>query len=197
MGEEEEGTVALPATGHAPEVPVLKEQVVEEVLARLARGEPVLRVARALELDPKTVRGWRRRGAYRPRRSRVRSSMLAPYQAWLQARAPEVDFNAAVLFRELRAQGYAGSAVHVSRTVRPWRLAARATPHPTVRFETPPGQQAQVDFGQRRVWIGDTSVPAHLFVFTLGYSRRLYPAAFPHERLDAVLEGRPGGHWAG
>lgn len=189
MGESDGGTVALLARGHAPEVPVLKEQMVEEVLARLARGEPVRTVARALDLDPKTVRGWRRRGAYRPRRPRVRSSILAPYEAWLRARAPEVDFNAAVLFRELRAQGYAGSAVHLSRAVRPWRLAARAELQATVRFETPPGQQAQVDFGQRRVWIGDTYVPAHLFVFTLGYSRRLYPTAFPPERLDAVLEG--------
>jgi len=115
MGEGDEGTVALPTTGHSSEAPVVKEQVVEEVLARLARGEPVLRVARAWDLDPKTVRAWRRRGAYRPRQPRRRSSILAPYQTWLQARAPEVDFNAAVLFRELRAQGYPGSAVQVSR----------------------------------------------------------------------------------
>jgi transposase len=188
MGEDDEGTVGLAATGHAPEAPVLKEQVVEEVLVRLRRGEPLLAVARALDLDAKTVRAWRRRGGYRPRQPRVRISILAPYQAWLQARAPEVDFNAAVLYRELRAQGYAGSAVHVRRAVRPGRLAARE-PHATMRFETPPGQQAQVDFGQRRVWIGDRYVPAHLFVCTLGYSRRLYPTAFPHERLDAVLQG--------
>ena len=58
-----------------------------------------------------------------------------------------------------------------------------------MRFETPPGQQAQVDFGQRRVWIGEQYVAAHLFVCTLGYSRRLYPTAFPNERLDAVLAG--------
>lgn len=189
MGEGEAGTVALPATGSSSEAAVLKEQVVEDVLARLARGEPVLRVARAWDLDPKTVRGWRRRGAYRPRQPRRRPSILAPYQTWLQARAPEVDFNAAVLFRELRVQGYAGSAVHVSRAVRPFRLAAHAEGQATVRFETRPGQQAQVDFGQRRVWIGDAYHAAHLFVFTLGYSRRLYPTAFAHERLDAVLQG--------
>jgi transposase len=189
MGDGKESAVALPARGPSPEVAVVKEQVVEDVLARLARGEPVLRVARAWDLDPKTVRAWRRRGGYRPRQSRRQRSILAPYQAWLQARAPEVEFNAAVLFRELRAQGYPGSAVQVSRAVRPLRLAAQAARPATVRFETPPGQQAQVDFGQRRVWIGDTYVPAHLFVFTLGYSRRLYPAAFPHERLDAVLQG--------
>src|SRR4051812_44385752 len=59
----------------------------------------------------------------------------------------------------------------------------------TVRFETAPGQQAQVDFGQRHVWIGEDYVAAHVFVCTLGFSRRLFPTAFPHERLDAVLQG--------
>jgi hypothetical protein len=58
-----------------------------------------------------------------------------------------------------------------------------------VRFETPPGQQAQVDFGQRLVWIADARVTAHVFVCTLGYSRRVYAEAFEHERLSAVLAG--------
>ncbi len=29
----------------------------------------------------------------------------------------------------------------------------------------------------------------HLFVFTLGYSRRVWVRAYPHERLTVVLEG--------
>src|SRR5262249_230921 len=57
----------------------------------------------------------------------------------------------------------------------------------TVRFETEPGEQAQVDLGQVRLWIGDVETTAHLFVFTLGYSRRLWARACPHERLDVVL----------
>ena len=58
-----------------------------------------------------------------------------------------------------------------------------------MRFETPPGQQAQVDFGQARAWIADEPVAAHLLVCTLGYSRRHYVEGFPHERLSAVLAG--------
>jgi hypothetical protein len=72
--------------------------------------------------------------------------------------------------------------------VQPSRAAA-AHGKATMRYETPPGQQAQVDFGQRQLWIGQTYATAHVFVFTLGYSRRMYPHAFPHERLDAVLDG--------
>ena len=93
-----------------------------------------------------------------------------------------------MLHRELVAQGFTGSPVIVRRFVQPLRAAARSAVA-TVRFETAPGQQAQVDFGQRHVWIGEQYVAAHVFVFTLGFSRRLYPTAFSHERLDAVLQG--------
>jgi len=41
---------------------VLTEQQAQEVLARVARGEPVLGIAQALEIDPKTVRAWRAEG---------------------------------------------------------------------------------------------------------------------------------------
>jgi transposase len=181
--------VASLATPESAETPVLKEAVVEEVLARLARGERVVAVARSYDIDPKTVRAWRARGRYVPRVRTPRPTQLDAYAAWLRARAPEVDFNAVVLQRELAAQGYAGSAMQVSRFVRPLRVAARVGAAATVRFETPPGQQAQVDFGQRKLWIGDGYVAAHVFVFTLGYSRRTYAWATPHERLTALLEG--------
>ena len=44
----------------------------------------------------------------------------------------------------------------------------------TVRFETPPGQQLQIDFGERRVEIAGADVKVFFFVATLGYSRRIY-----------------------
>jgi transposase len=189
MVEGEHVAVVSSVVSETPEMPVLKEAVVEEVLMRLGRGEPVLAVARAYDIDPKTVRAWRARGRYVPRVRTPRRTKLEPYAGWLRARAPEVGFNAAVLQRELVAQGYTGSAMQVSRFVRPLRVAARAEAAATMRFETPPGQQAQVDFGQRKLWIGDGYTAAHLFVFTLGYSRRTYAWATPHERLTALLEG--------
>ena len=170
-------------------VPVLKPEMVAELLARLGRGESVKGLALEYGVDRKTIRAWRARGGYIPRAPRPRTSILDAHAAWLTARAPEVDFNSSVLYRELVTHfDYDGSAQQVLRFVRPLRVAARA-PHATVRFETPPGQQAQVDFGQRHVWIDETAVVAHVFVCTLGFSRRVYPEAFPHERLSAVLAG--------
>lgn len=168
--------------------PMVKAQVVEELLGRLARGESVKRLALEYGVDRKTIRAWRDRARYRPRAPRSRVSILSPHAEWLTARAVEVEYNSAVLYRELVERGFTGSSQQVLRFVRPLRVAARQQPG-TLRFETAPGQQAQVDFGQRRVWIADQPVQAHVFVFTLGFSRRMYVQAFRHERLDAVLEG--------
>jgi hypothetical protein len=76
-------------------------------------------------------------------------------------------------------------------------LAAEALA--TVRFETPPGRQLQIDFGERWVAVGDEQVRVYLFVATLGYSRRVYAHAFRHERQSAWFEGLEGGfrHFGG
>ena len=182
------GSAALPVTTGSGAA-VLKEQQVQEIVGRLARGESVSAIAATLGIDRKTVRVWREHGGWHPRRAGPRPSILDRHADWLRARATEVAYNCAVLLRELRAKGYPGSLGQVHRFVRPLRVAARQAARATVRFETPPGQQAQVDFGQRRVWIGEREVAAHVFVCTLGYSRRLFAVAFPHERLDAVLAG--------
>lgn len=189
MEQESAGGVALPVTDPTGASPVLKREVVDEVLARLGRGEGIRALARSYGVEAKTIRAWRARGQYRPRTGRTGSVALAPFAAWLTVRAPEVAFNAAVLHRELAAQGFTGSAVIVRRFLQPLRAEARPSARATVRFETAPGQQAQVDFGQCRLWIGEEYVPAQLFVFVLGYSRRTIAFATPQARLSAFLAG--------
>ena len=65
----------------------------------------------------------------------------------------------------------------------------RAEARATLRFETPPGRQLQIDFGETRVSIGGESVRVYLFVATLGYSRRIFVQAFRHERQSAWFDG--------
>lgn len=49
-------------------------------------------------------------------------------------------------------------------------LVTPATSEPIARFETPPGQQMQVDWGTMR----HGKNPLHTFVAVLGFSRMLY-----------------------
>jgi len=167
---------------------MVREEVVREILARLERGERVKRIARELGADKKTVKRWRRLGGWRAQRRR-RRQQVEPFRDFLTRRGPEVGWNAAVLHRELTTLGFAGGYLQVQRWVKPLRDERRWAAVATVRFETAPGEQAQVDFGQTRLWIGERLETVHLFVFTLGYSRRCFAYAYPHERLPVLLDG--------
>jgi len=102
--------------------------------------------------------------------------------------------------QELAAElGISVSLRTVERAVAPLRRELAAEALATVRFETPPGKQVQIDFGERGVAIGGEVVRVHLFVATLGYSRRVYVQAFRHERQSAWFDGLEGafGHFGG
>jgi hypothetical protein len=51
----------------------------------------------------------------------------------------------------------------VRRFVRPLRTAEQAAERATVRFETPPGQQSQIDWGQARIYFRSRPITLHVF----------------------------------
>jgi transposase len=150
------------------------------------RGVPKREIARQLDLDPKTVRKYLAT-SWRPQTRPGRRSALEAWRDFLEARAPEVGFNAVVLLRELRPLGYTGSYNALLDYLRPWRVAP--DPLPTPRFETEPGQQAQVDWGSLGLWLGSAAVRVHIFTMILGYSRRIFARAYAHERIGNLLDG--------
>jgi len=188
MDREKARVASPPRPAGAVEEAMLREDVVREILARLGRGEGVKHIARALGIDRKTVKRWRARGAWRPQRRR-RPRRLERFRPFVERRGPEVGWNAAVLYRELTALGFAGGYLQVQRYVKPRRTERRWAAVATVRFETAPGQQGQIDFGQLRLWIGTDLATVHLFVCTLGYSRRCFAYGYRHERLPVILDG--------
>lgn len=167
---------------------MLKEAEVREVLSRIERGEKVKAIARELGVDRKTIKRWRRIGGWYPQK-RKRPRAVDGFTEFISRRGPEVSWNAVVLYRELCGLGFTGSYQHVQRHVQPLRSQSRWAELATVRFETGPGEQAQVDFGQITLWIGEKPERVHLFAFTLGYSRRIFSQAYPHERLSSLVDG--------
>ncbi len=138
--------------------------------------------------DRKTVRKYlgHPEGApvYGPRPAQA--SKLDPFKGYLEERMQAGVWNAQVLLRELRSRGYPGGYTILKDWLHPQRAAGRATA--VRRFETPPGKQAQVDWGhlgylemdgaQRRVWG---------FTMTLGYSRRMWAQAALDQKLGTLL----------
>lgn len=155
-----------------------------------AQGVSRKAIARALAIDPKTVRKYLREGEWKPyaRRS-AGPGLLAAHEDWIRARAPEVDYSAQVMFQELQAKGYAGSYQTVRRFVQPLRQRHEADALATIRFETEPGQQAQVDWGSSWVWLGEERRRIRFFAMTLGYSRRLFARAYESEKLPCLIAG--------
>lgn len=158
------------------------------VRALWERGVSKKAIARELDLDIKTVRKWCRQ-AWSPQKRRSRGRVLDDWEPFLRSRAPEVGFNAMVLYRELVGQGYGGSYAALAKYVAPWRESWRGVELATVRFETGPGEQSQVDWGTSWVYLGEERTRVHLFTMVLGYSRRLFAQAYRSEGLESLLDG--------
>ena len=170
------------------EAPVLGQQQWESVHERRARGHSVSAIARELDLDRKTVRTCLQQASWQPYRRSASASLLDAHRAWLVERAPQVNYSARILWQELRAQhGFDGSYVIVRRAVVPLRLDASAAALTQRRFETAPGEQAQCDWGQITVPLGGVRTEVHVFVMTLGYSRRGFALGFVRERMPDLL----------
>ncbi len=167
-------------------------QTPEEVAAMLrlkALGWGVRRIAGELGCSHMTVRRYLAQGGWVAYRGRGRPRALTGFEEWVAERFHRHAGNADVVRQELeREKGIRLSLRTVERDVAHLRRELEAEALATVRFETPPGKQLQIDFGERRVTIGDEN----LFVATLGYSRRLYVRAFRNERQESWFAGIEG-----
>ena len=78
----------------------------------------------------------------------------------------------------------------LQRALAPHRQARRAAELATVRFETPPGYQLQIDFGEKWIEIGGARTKVYVFVAVLGYSRRIFVRASLSQPRDRVAATR-------
>lgn len=139
----------------------------------LREGLSVSAIARQAGRDRKTIRKIRDAPGHPPPQvRRKRGSKLDPYKPYLRERATAGVLNAVKLLPEVRRHGYPGGVTLIREFLHPLRPAV---PVVTERFETEPGQQAQVDWAAcDRIWYRDRLRSLSSFTMTLGYSRRQY-----------------------
>ena len=165
---------------------MLDEREVQGIFGLRRRGWHVKAIARELGISRNTVRAWVRRGEGAPRPGTGRPRVLETHEAWVRERYLAGGRNGDVLRQELVERGIKVSLRTVERCIKPVREAAAALDRASVRFETEPGKQMQIDFGEKWVDIGGERAKAFVFVATLGYSRRSFV------RVCAGLRQR---HW--
>ena len=93
------------------------------------------------------------------------------------------ELTAVRLFDECRADGYAGSLTQLKVFVRRVRPVPPA--EPIIRFETPPGQQGQVDFAEVHLPWGKRFA----LMVILGYSRLLWVQFYARQSMRTLMTG--------
>jgi len=154
------------------------------------RGLKQRAIARKLGISRNTVKKYLDHPelAFEPARERKRRSQLDAYQdnirAWIEE---DSDYRASWIYDRLTSMGFAGSYEIVKRRVRQVKDNYHKVAY--MRFETEPGYQAQVDFGEFQVLNTDGSV-TKLFLFSmiLGYSRKMYAELIERCDLPSFLD---------
>lgn len=160
----------------------------QEIIELRRQGLTISAISELTGSDRKTVRKYlaQPEGApvYGPRE--VQPSKLEVFKPYLEERLQAGVWNAVVLLSELRTRGYAGGYTILKDWLQPQRESARTVA--VRRFETPPGKQAQVDWGH----LGTLEMDGQEyklwgFTFTLGYSRTMMAEAALDQKLGTLL----------
>jgi transposase len=167
---------------------VLRGKDVHEIGELKRQGLSIQAISAITGFDRKTVRKYLRAPeaapVYGPRPQPP--GKLDPFKTYLKDRLQAGVWNGQVLLRELRERGYGGGYTILTDWLRPQRVMAHTVA--VRRFETPPGQQAQVDWGHLgSIEMEGRERPLWGFVFTLGYSRMMMAAAALDQKLGTLL----------
>lgn len=175
-------------------VPMLEPEIVKQLRALAALKWGTKRIARELSISRNSVRRYLREGAAAETQTRPAAWTLDIEQQ-VTARSlldgPAAG-NGVVVKRLLAEQDVDVPLRTLQRVLAPHRQTKRAAELATVRFETAPGHQTQIDFGEKVVCIGGVRTRVHFFVAVLGYSRRIYVRASLSQRQDDWREGLAG-----
>jgi transposase len=185
----------------AGEVPVIEGELVTAIRTLAGRGVGKKAIAREVGVAVNTVRRYLRDPITPGQQIRPAARRLTDDhrdQARTLYDGPAAG-NAVVVRRLLADRGCAVSVRTIERAVADIRRAQRVAALATVRVETAPGDQLQIDFGQKRLRIAGARVRIFLLVAVLSYSRRLFVKAFLNERGDDWREGIAAGftHFGG
>lgn len=100
----------------------------EQVVALAEHSVSARQIAFQLRLARGTVLKYLRASSFPERASRSRPRLIDPYVPYLYERWNAGEHNARVLWREIRAQGFPASDVHVRRLVDGWPMSYIPSP---------------------------------------------------------------------
>ena len=162
-------------------------------------GLSISEIARRTSLSRNTIKRWlrdREREGIAYARSAAKTKLdpfFTPLQQWLatDAHRPKRDRRTLlVLFRELQAQGYAGSYSRLTIQVRRWRMQGQAV---TARSAYVPlhfawGEAYQFDWSEEGIVIGGVYRRVQMAHLTLCASRAFWLVAYPGQSHEMLFD---------
>ena len=166
-----------------------------ELIRRLAADEvPIKTIVRVLHVSRNAVRNCIKNEAYAPVSKRtVASVFLETHKEEIGALYVACEWHCPPLQRCIQETYQVAVPLRMlQRFCKPikeeYKRQAKTYDVP-MRYESGPGQQMQIDFGERDTLVAGKPVRLHVFVAKLSYSRRIYAKAYYSETQEAWIEG--------
>jgi len=153
-------------------------------------GHSIKEIVRMTGYSRNTVRKVLRGDYVKKKDRKNRPTIIEPYKAYLKKRYDETGLTGRRLYEEIIKLGYEGGYDQVRRFLRKFKDEEIRSNKLTVRFETLPGKQAQVDWGECGYYLDEDGRRRKLYAFVmiLGYSRAAYVEFTNTMKLPKLLE---------
>ena len=152
-----------------------------------SKGMTITQISKEMGVDRKTVSNWLKKNNVPVYKKRVlQSSKLDPFKSYILERMNDGCVNAVVIYDELVEKGYQGKLTILREFMKPHR--EKVMSKASIRFETPPGKQAQVDWGEFFIEQTDGKFKKlYAFIMVLGYSRDYYLEFTENSKFDTLI----------
>lgn len=131
-------------------------------------------LARQMNCDPRTIKNYANGSTKEKRKKVIKESKLDNFKTIIEDKVDTCCATAISIFNFIHKKGYTGKYGLVKKYIRDYKK--EQIKKATIRFETNPGLQAQVDFKERKKLVNMKGevFEFNIFLFILGYSRVKY-----------------------
>jgi len=159
-----------------------------DIIAMRRNGYSIRKIAKLTGIHRKTVKRHLESNSFPAYKKEKRKlSILEPYTQIIRDYLEQDDYQATWIYDRLKRMGYAGSYDTAKTYVR--AIKEQKTRLAYARFETEPGLQAQVDWGDFQVQEPNgKTLTLYAFVMLLGYSRAMYVELVERCTLETFLD---------
>jgi transposase len=169
-------------------IAMITTEVFMDIISLHRQGLSMRAIAKKLGVHRNTVKNHIEGNMFpQYHKAKRQESILDPFSQAIDDFLAEDDYQATWILDRIKKMGYSGSYETVRDYVR--SVKERRCRLAYARFETEPGLQAQVDWGDYQVANPDGSTSTkHMFLMVLGYSRAMYIEFVEQCSLETFLD---------